>query len=31
MIVGVAEAGLLAVQIENRLEYFDFKEISYGF
>lgn len=31
MIVGVNEAGLLAVQIENRLEYFDFKEISYVF
>lgn len=31
MIVGVSDAGLLAVQIENRLEYFDFKEISYGF
>jgi len=31
MIVGVTDAGLLAVQIENRLEYFDFKEISYEF
>jgi BirA family biotin operon repressor/biotin-[acetyl-CoA-carboxylase] ligase len=31
MIVGVTEVGRLAVQIENRLEYFDFKEISYGF
>lgn len=31
MIVGVSEIGLLAVQIENRLEYFDFKEISYVF
>lgn len=31
MIVGIAETGLLAVQIENRLEYFDFKEISYEF
>ncbi|MCU0340187.1 MAG: biotin--[acetyl-CoA-carboxylase] ligase [Spirosomaceae bacterium] len=31
MIVGVSPTGLLAVQIENRLEYFDFKEISYVF
>ena len=31
MIVGVTDAGLLAVQIGNRLEYFDFKEISYEF
>jgi BirA family transcriptional regulator, biotin operon repressor / biotin---[acetyl-CoA-carboxylase] ligase len=31
MIVGVSATGLLAVQIENRLEYFDFKEISYVF
>ena len=31
MIVGVTDAGLLAVQIDNRLVYFDFKEISYEF
>lgn len=31
MIVGVTDTGLLAVQIDNRLEYFDFKEISYEF
>ncbi len=31
VIVGVAETGHLAVQIENKLEYFDFKEISYVF
>lgn len=31
MIAGVADSGLLAIQIENRLEYFDFKEISYVF
>lgn len=31
MIVGVSETGQLAVQIEERLEYFDFKEISYEF
>ncbi len=29
MIVGVTDTGLLAIQIDNRLEYFDFKEISY--
>lgn len=31
MIVGINPTGMLAVQIENRLEYFDFKEISYVF
>lgn len=31
VIVGVAETGHLAVQINNKLEYFDFKEISYVF
>ena len=31
MIVGINETGLLAVQVENHLEYFDFKEISYEF
>ncbi|MFN8347228.1 MAG: biotin--[acetyl-CoA-carboxylase] ligase [Spirosomataceae bacterium] len=31
MIAGVADSGLLALQIENRLEYFDFKGISYVF
>ncbi len=31
IIIGVAETGHLAVQINNKLEYFDFKEISYVF